>query len=103
MASILCETYQTMYGEEFLFTESCVSYEIGYHVDCYFRILGDKRYPLHLAIFLLNKERILQSCSVVDIYTYDVKSFLQRTLFRYRKGIRACYKNTNKDPFKKEQ
>lgn len=102
MAVTICELYKQQFGKEFLFTEKCVKNEIAYHVDCYMQTLGYKGYSLRIANILLSKTRILNSCSVIDIYTYDVNSFLQRTLFRYKKGIRPIYKNTSSDPFKKK-
>jgi len=99
MAEYVCGKYKDLYGKDFLFTESCVAYEIEYHVDAYMRIKGKSGYSSHFTTWFMPKDDIDVSCSSVDIFTTDVNSFAQSMMFGYRNGVRKQYRNTEEDPF----
>ncbi|MBQ0065244.1 MAG: hypothetical protein KBT48_05725 [Firmicutes bacterium] len=101
MADILCELFKEKYGVEFIFHEKCVAYEIAYHVNCYMDVKGYKGYTRPLSSYLLLQQTILDRCNIVDIYQADVKSFRQRVIFRYRKGIRKSLVGSERDPFRR--
>ena len=99
MAEYVCGKYKDLYGKDFLFTESCVAYEIEYHVDAYMRIKGKSGYSSHFTTWFMPKDDIDVSCSSVDIFATDVNSFAQSIMFGYRNGVRKQYRNTEEDPF----
>ena len=101
MADYVCDLYKEKYGEDFLFTNKCVSYEIEYHTDGYMCMMGYKGYIRNITSFLFNKKKLIEHCRVIDISTKDVRNFRQRTMFNYKKGVRPQYRNTPKDPFKR--
>ena len=101
MADWLCRAYRERFGEEFLLTEACVAWEIQYHADAFMAAKGYKRYSPNVTTLLFSKEDLESHCKVVDISLEDVNNWKQRTMFRYRKGIRDCYRGTEKDPFRR--
>ena len=101
MADRLCELYNERYGEEFLFSNECVAYEIEYHVDAFMTMQGYSGYIRNVTTMLFSRESLIEHCKEVDISVKDVDNFRQRTMFGYRRGIRACYKGTERDPFSK--
>ena len=103
MSNYLCESYKQLCGEEFLFSNECVAYEIEYHVDAYMYTQGYKGYHRNITTLLLSKEYLEEHCKVIDISTNDVNDKLQRFMFNYQKGIREKYKGTAKDPFAKQR
>ena len=100
MADRLCELYLDRYGEEFLFSNDCVAYEIEYHTDAYMTMMGYTGYVRNVTTFLFSRESLIEHCRVIDISVKDVDNFRQRTMFGYRRGIRDCYRGTERDPFR---
>ena len=47
IADVLCAEYKSRIGREFLFTEACVAYELGYHINAYLWCKGFQGYPRH--------------------------------------------------------
>ncbi|MBQ1371341.1 MAG: hypothetical protein IIY70_00285 [Oscillospiraceae bacterium] len=99
LADQLCKRYAEAYGEEFLFTNRCVAYEIAYHVDAYMAATGHKGYLRHISSFAFSRQALQRHCGVVDIGTEDVADWKQRLMFRYRSGVRPKYRWTERDPF----
>ena len=99
MAAYLCRRYQERFGEPFLFTERCVAWEIQYHTDAYMAARGYRRYSRNATTLLFTRQALERHCREIDISVFDTDDLRQRSMFRYRKGIRACYKNTERDPF----
>ena len=102
LAKHICERYKEKYGKEFLFSDKCVAYEIEYHVDAYMCAMGYSGYIRNITSFLFTKDQLKSHCEVVDIYTYDWNNFRQKTMFRYRAGIRKCYRGTDADPYRRK-
>lgn len=102
MANSVCSIYKEIYGQEFLFSNECVAHEIAYHANCFFLMKGFKGYTYNTAAIVLPKDMLIERCRIIDIYTSDINSLLQSTVFNYRHGIRDCYKRTEKDPFYKK-
>ena len=69
--------------------------------DAFMTAKGYKRYSPNVTTLLFSKEELESHCKVVDISPEDVNNWKQRTMFRYRKGIRDCYRGTEKDPFRR--
>lgn len=103
IAAWLCGRYAERFGEEFLFSEACVCYEIEYHTDAYMCATGHRGYHRNVTSFLFSRESLKRHCRQIDISTDDVHDWKQRTQFGYKKGIRAKYRNTDKDPFYQAQ
>ena len=99
IADSLSETYLATYGRPYLFTEKCMAYEIEYHADAYFWACGYRGYRRHATSMLFDRESLISHCRIIDISTDDVASRRQRLMFRYRKGVRREYRNTEADPF----
>ncbi len=99
MAERLCRVYLERFGEPFLLTEDCVAWEIQYHVDAFMAARGYRHYSRNATTLLYSKAALISHCREVDISTEDIGDWKQRTMFRYRKGIRDCYRNTDRDPF----
>lgn len=103
MAAYLCRIYRERFGEEFLLTESCVAREIQYHADAYLVAKGYKRYSRHVTTLLFSRAALEKHCKEVDISLRDLDNWKQRIMFRYRRGIRDCYRGTDRDPFRRLQ
>lgn len=99
MAAKLSEMYRERYGREFLFSERCMAFEIRYHADAYFAVTVGG-YPRHLTTFLFSRAMIEEHCREINISVYDLRSRRQRLMFRYRFGIRPCYRKTPLDPYR---
>ena len=100
MAERLCRRYKTEYGREYLFGERCVSREMAYHVNAY---MWAKRFPgyyRNITTLLFTRKSLIKHCKEVDISTDDVNKLKQKLMFRYKKGVRKCYKGTPADPFR---
>ena len=102
MAEHLCGRFREKFGDDFLFSDRCVEKEIAYHMNAFMRVRGFPGYRRHLTTYAFNKDYIVRHCKEIDISTEDVKDWCQRKMFRYRKGIRDCYKGTSRDPFGKK-
>ena len=99
MSEYLCDQYYETYGEEFLFSESCVAYEIEYHIDAYMCVKGYDGYVRNMTTYFMSKQYIIDHCKTIDISTNDARNPKQGLMFNYYYGIRRCYVNTKKDPF----
>ena len=99
MADELCRAYRERFGEPFLLTEACVSREIRYHAEAYLSVRGYRGYTRHASTLLFSREALLRHCGEVNVSLADLKDWKQRLMFRYRKGIRASCRNTERDPF----
>ena len=99
MADYLCDKYRAMYGRDYLFSNRCVAYEIEYHVDAYMWAQKFRGYCRNVTTWLFNRRKLILHCKEVDISTEDVYNRKQKWMFRYKKGIRECYKNTPEDPY----
>ena len=99
MSDGLCERYKQMFGKEFLFTNRCVAYELEYHIDGYMYAKGFKGYHRNITTLLFSREKLIAHCREINISTNDVKSWKQRTMFRYKSGVRKEYQKTESDPF----
>ena len=60
---------------------------------------GYPGYRRNVTTLAFDKEKLIRHCRIVNISTADVNSWRQRTVFRYKKGIRDCYRGTSADPF----
>ena len=101
MAEFLCRTYLERFGEPFLLTEDCVAWEIQYHTDAYMAAKGYRHYSRNVTTLLFTREALEAHCKEVDISLEDMTNRKQRLMFRYRQGIRDCYRGTEKDPFRR--
>lgn len=99
MAEQLCKAYYDKYEKHFLFRESCVAFELGYHINAYLSMMGCHGYHRHITTLLFTKEQLIEHCQSVEISTDDVHNFRQRVMFRYRSGVRPCYRRTADDPY----
>ena len=99
MAARLCGLYAVRFGEEYLYSDACVAYEIEYHTDAYMCALGRRGYRRNLTSFLFSRASLKRHCRVIDISVDDVYDWRQRAQFRYRRGVRERYRRTEKDPF----
>ncbi|MCF0105860.1 MAG: hypothetical protein HUJ53_03790 [Holdemanella sp.] len=100
MADIACKGYEETFKEPFLFSNACVAYEIEYHTDAYMCMMKHRGYIRNITTFVFTRRLLVRACEDINISTCDVYN-LQSILFQYYKGIRNCYKKTNKDPYKK--
>ena len=100
MADCLCRMYREKYGREFLFTEACMAFEIQYHADAYFA-MERGGFPRHISTLAFSRSRLVEHCREINISELDMESLRQRVVFRYRSGIRDCYRGTEKDPFRR--
>ncbi len=101
MAGFLCRAYRQRFGEEFLLTEGCVAREIQYHADAYMAAKGRKGYSRNVTTLLYSRPALEAHCREIDISLRDMTNWKQRLMFRYRQGIRDCYRGTDKDPFRR--
>lgn len=99
MSAHLCRRYREQFGKDFLFGEGCVAYELRYHVNAYLWARGFPGYLRHVSTWLFSREDLIGHCREVDISVEDVASLRQRLMFRYRDGVRGCYRGTEADPF----
>ncbi len=99
MAERLCEEYRERYGREFLFSVPCVAYEIRFHANAFLWAKGYPGYLRNVSTWLFSRAKLILHCKEVDISTDDVQSLRQRLMFRYRRGVRTCYRGGDADPF----
>ena len=115
MADVACYEYQKTMCHRFPLTNSCVAYEIEYHIDGYFFAIGKNNYffKRNITTWLFPKEKLIKHCSSADIYFLDIYDpysqigcyesifFGYRNSIRtnsfmvslgYRPGFRDCYK-----------
>jgi len=101
IAAELCKRYRNLYRKEYLFSEKCVSFETRYHGEAYFWAIGKGNCRRHVTTLLFSKASLISHCESVEIDTGDVNNTKQRIMFRYRSGVRSCYRGTKADPFKR--
>ena len=101
MAEYLCRAYLERFGEPFLLTEDCIAWEIQYHADADMAARGYRGYSRNVTTLLYSKAALERHCKEVDISLEDMDNWKQRTMFRYKQGIRACYRGTERDPFRR--
>lgn len=99
MAQYLCHVYRERFGKPFLLSETCIAQEIKYHADAYLAVQGYRKNSRPLSTLLFTREAIRLHCGEVNISLEDLRDWKQRLMFRYRSGIRDCYRNTEMDPF----
>ncbi len=98
VAEWLCAEFRKQYGSSFLFSESCVSHELRYHLYAYLWTQGLKRLR-PLSTMLFSRDRLVRSCHSVEIDVNDAYAWKQRIIFRYFFGIRKEYRRTPYDPY----
>lgn len=100
VADLLCGAYEAQYGEPFLFSERCMTFELKYHLNAYLCIRGFRRVR-HVTTLLFPKRTVERTCRSVEIDRNDVYRTSQRLAFRYFFGIRKEYRRTARDPYAK--
>ena len=100
MAGFLCRVYLERFGEQFLLTEECVAKEIQYHADAYMAAKGYRGYSRNVTTMLYSKAALESHCKEIDISLQDMNDWKQCLMFQYKKGIRDCFRGTEKDPFR---
>ena len=98
MAEQLCRMHRERFGREFLFTERCMAFEIRFHADAYLSVTVGG-YPRHVGTLPFSRDALISHCCSIEIDVDDVRSLRQRLMFRYRFGLRPCYRKTKYDPF----
>ena len=88
LAACLCRAFLLRNGRPFLFSDQCVAYELGYHINAYLSTLGYKGYPRHITTYAFSKASLARHCRTVEIEEKDLHSFKQRVVFRYKRGLR---------------
>ena len=101
MAQRLCAGYRARFGRDFLFSDDCVAYELRYHIAAYMAARGLRGYRRHVTTLLFTRARLIARCREIDISTQDAASLRQRLIFGYRRGVRACFRGTQADPFRR--
>lgn len=99
-AGWLCAAYERQFGEPFLFSERCMTFELLYHLRAYLWVRGLCRVR-HVTTLLFPRRTIKRTCRSVEIDRNDVYRLSQRIAFRYFFGIRGMYRRTEKDPYAK--
>ncbi len=100
-AEALSLAYRKRFGEPFLFSERCMTFELKYHLNAYLCVKGYRRLR-HVSTLLFRKPTIERKCRTVEIDTDDVYRRSQRLAFRYFFGIRKVYRQTARDPYAKK-
>ncbi len=100
MADYLCAEYERRCGTPFLFTERCVAWELKYHIEAFMAVQGYAGYRRHVSTLLYGADALKLHCKEVDISEADTASVKQRLMFGYRRGLRPCWRGTEKDPFR---
>ena len=110
VAELACRKYLTKYGEEFLFSDECVGYEIYLHLEAYTNSIGlSSRSNILVTgysiknFFVNDNNTLYDHVHIADISIYDAYDPLQEMAFCYSYGIRPCYKYTSRDPFINER
>lgn len=99
MSKYLCDSYYKKFSVPFLFKETCVAFELRYHINAYLSILGFRGYLRHITTFLFTKQQIIRHCKSVEISIDDLRDIRQKIIFRYRTGIRTEFRYTSTDPY----
>lgn len=88
LAGFLCREFRLKNGREFLFSDECVAYELGFHIDAYLSVLGFQGYPRHITTYAFSKAALDRHCRRVEIEEKDLHDFRQRLIFHYKRGLR---------------
>ena len=110
IAKVACSRYYDMYGQEFLLSDKCVSFEIEAHIDAYYWSVGETLIPNYLVVGFWAKQMIdtqgynassvYDATKSIDIRERDVVIYgYQSIAFGYRNGIRDVYIGTSRDPW----
>jgi hypothetical protein len=113
IAIYACKAYEDEFGEAFLLSDACVSYEIREHIKAYYYAVGDCIIPNFLVIGYTisniannrsyGKTIIYSATKMIDMREVDVKANAgiasQAFAFNYRYGIRDEYVGTVRDPW----
>ena len=113
IAITACDAYVNEFGEEFLLSDDCVSYEILEHIRAYYYAVDDTVLPNYLAFGYMASKRlkkvkydatdIYHATMSIDIRESDVIAGAgitsQAFAFQYRFGIRDIYIGTGRDPW----
>ena len=102
LAEALSAAYERRFGEPFLFSVPCMTFELRYHLNAYLSVKGFKRVR-HVTTLLFKKALIERKCRSIEIDTGDVYRPMQRIAFRYFFGIRREYRRTARDPYAKQR
>ncbi|MBR0082016.1 MAG: hypothetical protein IJP98_04670 [Clostridia bacterium] len=97
-AGRLAAWYRETFGNDFLFSVPCMTFELRYHADAYLWTQG-LRTLRHVTTLLFPKREIERACRSVEIDTGDVYRWSQRLMFRYFFGILPRYRRTERDPY----
>ena len=88
IAEGLCREFRQQNGRELIFTEACVAYELGWHINAYLWTQGFRGYPRHLLTYAFSRDALDRHCRTVEIDEKDLQNFRQRTVFHYKRGLR---------------
>ena len=88
MAEALCEAFRRQNGRELIFTEACVAYELGWHINAYLWTQGFRGYPRHILTRLFSRTALDRHCRSVEIDEKDLHNPRQRLVFHYKRGLR---------------
>ena len=99
-AATLSDCYRKQFGEPFLFSAPCMTFELLYHLNAYLCVKGFRRVR-HVTTLLFRPTLIERKCRSIEIDTGDVYRLTQRIAFRYFFGIRREYRRTDRDPYAK--
>ena len=97
-AEALSAAYRDRFGEAFLFSARCMTFELRYHLNAYLCVKGLRR-TRHVSTLLFRKPTIERKCRSIEIDTGGVYRLSQRLAFRYFFGIRRVYRRTARDPY----
>ena len=81
-AATLSEQYRKQFGEPFLFSAPCMTFELRYHLNAYLSVKG-YRHVRHVTTLLFRPALIERKCRSIEIDTGDVYRLTQRIAFRY--------------------
>lgn len=88
LARFLCGEFRRVNGRDFLFSDDCVAFELGYHIDAFLWTRGYP-YPRHFTTRLFTRAFLDRHCRSVEIFEKDFRNLKQRVVFRYKKGLRG--------------
>ena len=97
-AAVLERAYEAKFHEPFLFSASCMAFELRYHLNAYLWAKGLRR-SRHVTTLLFDRTLIERKCRSVEIDRNDVYRWSQRLMFRYFFGVRAGYRRSARDPY----
>jgi len=98
LADALSAAYERRFGEPFLFSVPCMTFELRYHLNAYLSVKGFKRVR-HVTTLLFKKALIERKCRSIEIDKNDVYRLSQRIAFHYFFGITRVFLRTARDPY----